>query len=289
MSENMTSENDTLANAMQTVRIHRISYDACQTKEVDDLVATEQVVSIVVDEVGTFTVLCTPTDIDALAVGFVFAEGMIDTLDDVLDLSISSRDPSVVGIKVQEPARVVPGRNMIIATSCGLCGARNVGRTLAGMSVSSRSLQVSAHVLTEAMSRMEAAQDVFNKTGGTHAAGVFDADGQILSFAEDLGRHNALDKAIGKCLLDDLLTEGCGVALSGRASFEMVSKAAQAQLELIASVSAPSSLAIEAAERAGITLCGFVRSDHANIYTHPERIKNWDSHDAPDHGRKEVR
>ena len=128
-----------------------------------------------------------------------------------------------------------------------------------------------------------------NKTGGTHAAGVFDTNGRTLSFAEDLGRHNAMDKAIGKCLLDGLLTDGCGISLSGRASFEMVSKAARAKLELVASVSAPSSLAIEAAERAGITLCGFVRSGCANVYTHPERIDDCGSHDAPNDGCQQGR
>ncbi len=286
---NNNNNENTSAKGMQAVKIHRFSHGALQAKEVDDLVATEQAVSIVVDEVGTFTILCTPTDIEAMAVGFVFAEGMIDTLDDVLDISVSQRDPSVIGIKVQEPSRVVPGRNLIIASSCGLCGSRNIARTLDGMSVSSRSLRVPARVLAEVLDYLESVQDVFAKTGGTHAAGVFDANGRTLSFAEDLGRHNAMDKAIGKCLLGRLLTEGCGISLSGRASFEMVSKAAQAQLELVASVSAPSSLAIEAAERAGITLCGFVRSGYANVYTHPERIEGCGSHDATDDRRKEVR
>jgi len=271
----MTNENDnTLTKAVQAVSIHRILSDAREAQEVDDLVAVEQPVSIVIDEVGTFTVLCTPTDLEALAVGFVFTEGMVDTLDDVVCVAVSKRDPSVVGVKVEEPGRITSGRNLIIASSCGLCGARNVTQTLAELSVPTRLLQVSVDTLMEVMARLQSVQEVFRKTGGTHAAGVFDSDGRILSFAEDLGRHNAMDKAIGKCLLDGLSTAGCGVALSGRASFEMVSKAARAGLELIASVSAPSSLAIKGAERAGITLCGFVRSGRVNVYTHQARIGN---------------
>jgi FdhD protein len=115
-------------------------------------------------------------------------------------------------------------------------------------------------------------QHIFRMTGGAHAAGISDSSGKISAFAEDIGRHNALDKAIGKCLLGGLPMKSCAVALSGRVSLEMVTKSARAGIELIAAVSAPTSLAIEAAERWNITLCGFVRSDKLNVYTHSKRI-----------------
>jgi FdhD protein len=113
---------------------------------------------------------------------------------------------------------------------------------------------------------------LFEKTGGAHAAAIFDTAGSIMAFAEDIGRHSAFDKVIGKCLMAGLETKGCGVALSGRISLEMVTKAARAGIELIAAVSAPSSFAIEAAQRWNITLCGFVRSGRMNVYTYQQRI-----------------
>jgi FdhD protein len=116
-------------------------------------------------------------------------------------------------------------------------------------------------------------QTTFTLTGSSHAAALFDRDGTILSFAEDIGRHNALDKAIGKCLLARRDMRGYGVALSGRVSLEMVAKAARAGVELIVAVSGVSSYAITAAKQWNITLCGFVRNGKINVYTDPTRIR----------------
>ena len=115
-------------------------------------------------------------------------------------------------------------------------------------------------------------QTLFEVCGGTHAAGIYDESAAILSYAEDAGRHNALDKAIGKCLLTDTPTRGRAAALSGRVSLEMVSKCARAGIELISAISAPTTLAIEVADRCGITLCAFVRENRATVFTHPRRV-----------------
>jgi FdhD protein len=119
---------------------------------------------------------------------------------------------------------------------------------------------------------MRSGQVLFDRTGATHAAAIFSHRGDLLAIAEDIGRHNALDKAIGKCLLGNIDTSGCAVCLSGRVSFELAAKSARAGIELIAAVSAPSSLAVRVAEACNITLCGFVRGEKATIYTHPRRI-----------------
>jgi FdhD protein len=115
-------------------------------------------------------------------------------------------------------------------------------------------------------------QVLFDSCGGTHAAGIFDGSGTILASAEDAGRHNALDKAIGKCLLAGTPTAGLGVVLSGRTSFEMVGKCAKAGIELISAVSAPTTLAIDVAERCNITLCAFVRETRATVFSHSRRV-----------------
>ncbi len=127
-------------------------------------------------------------------------------------------------------------------------------------------------MLVVAARDMQARQELFQRTGGTHAAGILSAKGELIALGEDIGRHNALDKAIGRCILGKRPTDGCGLVLSGRVSVELIVKAARAGIELVAAVSAPSSLAIDAAKRCNITLCGFVRDTRATVYTHPHRI-----------------
>jgi len=264
---------DSFKKAVCSAEIFRISSQTL-TEKLTDNVVIEKPITIMIDKVGSFTVMATPSDIEALAVGFVYSEGLIDSIDDVVAVSTKPQLLNVVGIQVHDPTKIAVRRNMIVASSCGMCGTRNIEKMLAEMPACGRSLEVGSSLLVEVTEQLRSMQQIFQMTGGSHAAGIFNAAGKIIAFTEDLGRHNAFDKAIGKCLLDKLPTKGLAAALSGRISLEMVAKAAKAGLELIAAVSAPSSFAIEAAEQWNITLCGFVRPDKINIYTHPERIRN---------------
>jgi len=241
-------------------------------RSVSDKVLIERAVTIMVDEVGSFTVMCTPSDVRALAIGFIYAEGLIESLDDVVEVSTAKADKDVIGIRIDNPSGAAVKRNMIVASSCGMCGVRTIQKALSKTPACGSSLRVRPGLLSTAAEQLRSMQKLFHVTGGSHAAGIFGPDGGFIAFGEDIGRHNALDKAIGKCLLDGLSAVGCGVVLSGRSSYEMVAKAARAGIELIAGVSAPSSMAIEVAEQWNITLCGFVRSGRANVYTYPERI-----------------
>lgn len=257
-------------------RIHayRLSDQAPDALKTDDEVVVEVAVTVMIDKIGSFTLMATPCDIEALAVGFAHAEGMIDSRDDVVGISVSEKDPSVVGLEVADPSRASAGRNMIVMSSCGLCGARTIEKRLEDTTPCGRTFTIRREVLLNITERLREHQQLFADTGGSHAAGVFTGDGEFIAVAEDVARHNAVDKAIGKCILAGRSTVGCGLALSSRISFEMVSKAARAGIELIAAVSAPSSFAVACAERWDITLCGFVRGLRANIYTHPERVEN---------------
>jgi FdhD protein len=134
------------------------------------------------------------------------------------------------------------------------------------------SLRVDTGALRSARSALSSQQVLFKRCGGTHAAGIYDVSGNLMACAEDAGRHNALDKAIGKCLLQGIPTAAAAAALSGRVSLEMVSKCVRAGIELISAISAPTSLAIRIAERCGITLCAFVRETRATVFTHPHRL-----------------
>ena len=235
-------------------------------------VAVEDLLTIMIDKVGSFAVMCTPCDVKALAVGFAYSEGLISCIEDVVDFSYRP-DQQTVGLRLDNPTNAVPNRNLIVTSSCGLCGSRNIDQLMSGAMISRDTLRLPATVLRSVVNEMQASQRIFERTGGTHAAAIFDVSGEILAFGEDIGRHNALDKAIGGCLMKGHPLAALGAALSGRVSLEMVTKAARAGIELIAAVSAPSSLAVDISERCNITLCGFVRGRRATVYTHPHRIK----------------
>ena len=141
-----------------------------------------------------------------------------------------------------------------------------------GYKASDRTLTISNQDLTKLTEQLKERQRIFQVTGAAHAAGIFNFKGEIIAVGEDVGRHNALDKAIGHALLAGKTISGCGVVLSGRVSAEMVIKVVSAGIEIIAAVSAPSSLAVELAKKNGITLCGFTREDKVNIYSCLERI-----------------
>jgi FdhD protein len=271
MKQNSKVIPDSLKQSVFSVNISLITSKYSQNK-ISDHVVAEQAVTIMVDKVGSFTIMCTPLDIEALAVGFVYSEGMIDSIDDVVSVSTKEGLPNVVGIQVEDPSRVAINRNLIIASSCGMCGKRNIEKILSNMPPCDTTFNISNKRIIEVVESLKSMQQLFQITGGSHAAGIFDARGKIVVFAEDLGRHSALDKAIGKCLLEGHSTKGFGTVLTGRVSLEMVTKAAKAGIELIAAVSAPTSFAIEVAQKMNITVCGFVRPGRTNIYSHPERV-----------------
>jgi FdhD protein len=262
---------DDLKAAVAVTPIHRVQANA-NAEQVDDLVVSERAITVMIDKVGSFTIMCTPCDVEALAVGFIYSEGIITGKQDIVSVTVKESNPDVVGVVVDDPGRVAIQRNLIVASSCGMCGVRNIDKMLKEMPVCGDTLTLTAGDVLRVVENLRPMQEVFRVTGGSHAAGIFDERGEIFSVAEDIGRHSALDKAIGKCILSERSTAGCGVVLSGRVSLEMVTKAAKAGIEVIAAVSAPSSYAIEAAEKWNITLCGFVRGQRLNIYTHPHRV-----------------
>ncbi len=164
-------------------------------------------------------------------------------------------------------------RHFVATASCGICGKASLDEVEVRCDPIPAGPVVEPSVLLALPVRLREAQAVFEATGGLHAAGLFDASGSLLVLREDVGRHNALDKLVGSQLLAGALPLHDRIVLvSGRASFELVQKAAVAGVPILAAVSAPSDLAVEAAERLGVTLVGFLRGDGFNVYAHPERI-----------------
>ena len=259
-----------LQQSVTSVKIDRIMSDHNPETTMDSVVS-EQAVTVMIDQVGSFTIMATPSNMEQLAVGFLFSEGVINKFQDCLAITRNEKLSNVVGVQVQNPTQITK-RNMIVASSCGMCGVRNIEKMLNDIPPCGKTLKMSIRQIFKISETMRSMQVLFEATGGAHAAGIFDTTGAISAFAEDIGRHSAFDKAIGKCLMKEQKLQGCGVMLSGRVSLEMVTKAARAGIELIAAVSAPSSFALEAAQKWNITVCGFIRPGRMNIYTHSERI-----------------
>lgn len=171
-------------------------------------------------------------------------------------------------------------RRLVSSSSCGLCGKTSLGSLEEAVPDILEAPQERPTTTPERVLAMQDAmrseQLAFERSGGTHAAAAFDRSGAMLALAEDIGRHNAVDKVIGQLLLENRLQDAWAMTVSGRVSFEIVSKAARGQLSLLIAVSAPSSLSVELAKKSGMTLVGFCRQGRFNTYTHPERIHEVD-------------
>ena len=270
------NEPDNNADPVTSVPAKRISTssDSGTPVEEDVCVVREVAVKIDVEGVETYTVLCTPSDKMAMAVGFLFSEGVIDGLEEVEVLKQCDDDPNVVRVRLTGdiPRIDDKGRNLLIVSSCGACGTEDLQSRIDALPSVGDTMQIKSGTLREVGGALCKRQSLFDACGGTHAAALFSASGEIVSIAEDTGRHNALDKAVGKCMMEGISTAGLGAALSGRVSLEMVAKCARAGIELITAVSAPTSMAVAVANGCNITLCAFVRESRATVFTHPWRL-----------------
>ncbi|GAA2511637.1 formate dehydrogenase accessory sulfurtransferase FdhD [Streptomyces gobitricini] len=228
----------------------------------------------------------TPGDDFALAAGFLVSEGVLGSAREVRNIvyCAGAKDDgtntyNVVDVQLA-PGVTVPDitleRNVYTTSSCGLCGKAGLDavRTTTRFPIADTPpLLVEPGLLAVLPDRLRAAQRVFDRTGGLHAAALFSEDGELLDVREDVGRHNAVDKLVGRALREDLLPLDRAILLvSGRASFELAQKAVMAGIPLLASVSAPSSLAVDLAAETGLTLVGFLRGRNMNVYAGEDRI-----------------
>jgi FdhD protein len=232
------------------------------------------------DEPASFgATMRTPGDDEWLAAGLLYGEGIVRSASDIEAIESSTRRPNVVNVRLHPSVRLevqTPARRFSAGSSCGVCGTTGLDAAIARAAAIRIEDRGSAdlRVLLRLPSRMRESQARFGDTGGIHAAALFDFDGTMLDVAEDVGRHNACDKLIGKSLLSGRLPlTGRIVLLSGRASFELVQKALRAGVSVLAAIGAPSSLAVNLAVASGLTLVGFLRETHCNVYSHPHRLK----------------
>jgi FdhD protein len=249
-----------------------------RTAVLEDDLAVEEPLEIRVNGEPFSVTMRTPGHDLELAAGFLVSEGIIATPGEWVALGPVGDEGNVVDATVAGPGAVLARqrrRALYVSSSCGICGAASIEAvtTLSAHAVAPPVVQVPRSVLAALPDRLREQQRLFGATGGVHAAGLFDEAGAALVVREDVGRHNAVDKVIGRMLLAGRLPLGGTVLqVSGRASFELVQKARMAGVPVLAAVSAPSSLAVELAEEAGITLVGFSRGGDFNVYAHPERL-----------------
>jgi FdhD protein len=253
----------------------------------EDHLTVEEPFEIRIGQQSLAMIMRTPGHDRELAMGFLFTEGVISDAADVVTIesALDSDDLPLAnmlsvelrhrGQQEQLQAQTTSfERHFAISASCGLCGKNSIADLmLSTPALEPDTLRISTSTLYRLASQLREQQSVFRHTGGLHAAGLFTCNGDLLLLREDIGRHNAVDKLIGYGLLNRIYPYREHILMvSGRTSFEIIQKALLARIPCVAAISAPSSLAVELADRSGITLIGFLRDHSMNVYTHPERV-----------------
>ncbi len=269
------------------VRIGR--YDAGAWSATGDEIAAEEPLQLLLDGEPLSVIMRTPGNDIELALGLLHAERVITSLDDVAALRISAEaneqedrvpvapdllESNAVDVRLRSTAARRPRRSFLSSSACGVCGATTLEDLAHDHAPLTAGPIVDATVLTPLPDRLREQQRLFERTGGLHAAGLFTADGSLVTLREDIGRHNAVDKVVGRAVLDRTVPLGASlIAVSGRAGYEVVQKAVAAGIPILVAVGAPSSLAVATAVRFGLTLVGFLRGERFNVYSAPERVR----------------
>ena len=252
------------------------------SQSTEDLLAREEPLEIRVKGESVAVTMRTPGHDEELALGFLLSEGVIAGPGDVLEVAPCQQGEATlhgnvlnvflapkVGVDLAKLRR-----NVYASSSCGLCGKASIESVHGHFPPLAKPEPLAtAETLLQIPAQLRAGQETFDKTGGLHAAALFDAHGKLLTLREDVGRHNAVDKALGRFMLDgNFPLKSYVLMVSGRASFEILQKALAGRVPVVCAVSAPSSLAVEFAQESGQTLVGFLRGNTFNVYSHPERI-----------------
>lgn len=262
----------------QTKNVLRWTGSSPPTEAPDEL-AAEEPLEIQVETRPISVTMRTPGEDEELGAGFLLTEGLIKERRDIASIAPSRRNPAGNAINFflapnvpVDFARLT--RHVFASSSCGLCGVATIEAVHKTFSPMEGRLKIQAELLLELPGKLRSAQPAFDRTGGLHAAGLFTARGEPAVIREDVGRHNAVDKVLGHALLNGLMPlRDHMLVVSGRASFEIMQKALAGRIAVVVAVSAPSSLAVDFAEKSGQTLVGFVRGDGLNVYSHAQRLE----------------
>ena len=272
----------------QTSTKQVVRWNQSTSKQVEDELVIEEPLEIRVAQQSLIVVMRTPGHDFELAAGFLYTESLIESVDDIeiiaycegtsADDKHFSEFQNIVNVHLKNDFELDEHdgwqRNFHANASCGLCGKMTIESVQLQVDPLTTDISLNQALFYGLNDKLRKAQSVFEKTGGLHAAGLFNEKGQLLIVREDIGRHNAVDKVIGQALLSEMLPLDRHILMvSGRASFEIIQKALFARIPFIVAVSAASSLAVDLAEEGNITLIGFMRGKRMAVYSHPERIK----------------
>jgi len=259
---------------LREVEITKLDLPGKMAAKTVDYVAEEKPLHLFVNNSYWATILCSPSNLKEMAVGHLLSEGILKSIAEVADVNIKATENSCYvrlkdEVKVENRIKLSRLHARIVTSACGSSSPYQYARKPAKIK---SKLQVKAEVLFNSVNQLNFKAELFRKTGGVHAAAVYKADGYLVSLAEDVGRHNAVDKAIGMAALAGTDFSQCFLALSGRLSGDVVFKAGNVGIPIVGSLAAALSSGIEMAEQANLTLAGFVRGKRMNVYSHPERI-----------------
>ncbi|MCB9222608.1 MAG: formate dehydrogenase accessory sulfurtransferase FdhD [Crocinitomicaceae bacterium] len=252
-------------------------FDKGSVAKVTDPLTVEAPLQITINGESFTVVMQTPGHEKELAVGLLYAENVIRDFNNVSWDFKRSDSKLIEEILIDTPKEnladgYLSSRSLLSVSSCGICGKKEIEDLMPNEQALKQNFQTSFEAIHRMMKKMRSAQKLFDITGGCHGIAAFDKDENLLCLMEDIGRHNALDKVIGHLILIEQLKEAKVITFSGRTSYEMVSKAFRAKIPIIASVSAPSSLAVDFAKEFGLTLLSFVREDKGTCYSNIYRI-----------------
>lgn len=260
---------DTKIRKLELVRIDTTTKKA---ENVADHVAEEKPFYIFINKTHYATIFCSPKELKELAVGHLLSEGIIKTVDEIDEITIEKERTCHVNLKptvnVKSRLKLAEHFSRVILSACGGPHQPSIKKP---RKIESK-LKVNAETIQNCVNNLNCIADTFRKTGGVHVAAIYKGDGTLMAFAEDIGRHNAVDKVIGKCALDKVVFSECFLALSGRLTGDIVLKAAKVGLPIVASIAAALDSGIAVAKDANLTLIGFVRGKRMNVYNMPERI-----------------
>jgi FdhD protein len=270
------------------IRIHR--WEAGRWTDSPDVVVTEEPLQLMLDGEPLSVVMRTPGHDIELCLGLMFAEGIVRALEDVRAIRVSAEagedetavavesvlvESNQVDVHLAGKPRRKPERSMMSSSACGVCGTVMIEDLRRDLAVLSPGPPVDPALLPVLVERLRSGQGIFDRTGGLHAAGLFTPSGDVVHVREDVGRHNAVDKVVGRSLLDRRLPANDSILIvSGRAGYEIVQKSITAGIAVLAAVGAPSSLAVALAREFNQTLVGFVKGNRFNVYSAPERLSN---------------
>jgi len=249
----------------EIVRITILQFTEQGRNEIEDVVVTELPLTIILNHQEVVTLLCSPTKLEYLTVGYLWSEDLIKSKDEIREIKLD-REKGMARVETERTVSVLS--KPLLASS----GGRDYTALSRVQRVSVESpMKLSSSQIFLLMENFVQRSEVFKTTGGVHSAALGEAD-SLLIFSEDIGRHNAIDKVFGECLLKDIPTDNRSIITSGRVSSEILLKVAKRNIPLLVSKSAPTNLGVRLASDLGITLIGFVRGKRMNIYTHDERV-----------------